>query len=120
MHERKEHGAQRCGHRPSVGDEQRFHFRQTSGLCYAPLRQIGHDNDWQNNFIGRQSQNECKQNYAVKPHEPGKRVKKTGADGEQTCSVHRYICKNPQNHAGGSGDGGRPAQYKKRALHDGT
>ncbi len=49
-----------------------FHLYQAASL------QVGHENDGQDDLIGRKSQDKRGQDHAVKPHETAERVQKAG------------------------------------------
>ena len=81
MHQGEEHGTDSGNPGPAVIYQQIPQLRQTVKFQKAALGHIGHDNDGNDNFIGRQSQDECHENYAVHAQKPCKWVQETGAVG---------------------------------------
>jgi len=53
MKEEKDKRADRCYHSPAIGDEKLFEFRKASVIAEYSACPIAHDNDGNNNLIGR-------------------------------------------------------------------
>ena len=118
MHQREQHGAEGGGHCPSMGGEECFHLHEAARVGDASFRQIGHDDDRKNDLIGRKSQHKGQQDHSVKAHQPGKRIEKSGADGQKAGSADGDVCHDPEEHAGRRRYRRRSAEDKECSFHD--
>ena len=74
-----------------------FYFYQTSS------RHIGHDDDGNDNFIGRKSQKKAGQDASIHPQGSGKGIQKAGEGGEKSgLVIQMHVGQDPDDQAGRS------------------
>ncbi len=100
VHERKDHGTDGGDPGPAVGEEELTHLYETGHFYQASFGKIGHDDDGDDDFIGRKTKDECHENHAIKPHQSCKRIKEARTQMKKTLTAHGNISHDPDQHTG--------------------
>ena len=106
--EEKYHGTQCCNPGPVLGNQKRFKVCQTARIHKSSLGRIGHDDDGDHDFIGRQPQDKGHKDHAVHAKKPPKRIQTSADMAQKAYIIDGNICQNPDHQTCGSGDGGGP------------
>ena len=92
MEKGKKHCTDGCGQRPPIFHKQTVQCGKFGDLCQAALRQIGHDDDGDHDFIRREAEKKAEQDRAVHAEALGERVKERGKMVQEGLVFHIAVC----------------------------
>ena len=120
MHQGEEHGAHGGQPGPAVIGQQGVQLVKIAHVGKAPLGHVGHDDDGDDDLIGRKAEDEGHQNGAVQAQQAAKGIEKLGAMGQEAHIPHRHVGHHPDNQSRRRGHRRGPAQHEQRAVEDGA
>ena len=68
MHERKSHGTDGGDPGPAVSDKKLTHLYETGHFHETAFGQIGHDDDGNDDLVGRKAQDKRHENHTIQSH----------------------------------------------------
>lgn len=120
MQQGEEHradGGQPC---PAVIHQQRVQFAEIANVEKAALGKIGHDDDGDDDLIGREAEDKRHENGAVQADGMAERIEKLGAVGQKAGVSHRDIGHQPDKEPCRSCHHRRPPEDKEGAVENGA
>ena len=93
---------------------------QTFQLEDAALREIGHDDDRQDDLIGRKAKQESGQDYPVKSEQAGEGIEKSGAVCQQALAAYGHVGQQPEQQPRRGCNCSGPAEDEEGPVENGT